>query len=138
MTPGSVTSDMLTLGMSVDMVNMESANITSLTPPMINEAEITGPDNAASNGVVHVVDSVLLPESATTSILQAARRTPELSTLADLIFAGGLTATLAGDGPFTVFAPTNDGKFCLDNIFATDFSFYVYLINYSFILLFCL
>ena len=112
-TTGSVTSDMLTLGMPVNMVNMESARITSMTPPMINQATISGPDNVASNGVVHVVDSVLLPESATTSILQAASKTPELSTLADLIVAGGLNSTLQGEGPFTVFAPTNEGTLSL-------------------------
>lgn len=109
-TPGNVTSSMLSLGATVDMVNMESAEITSLTPPMINQATITGPDIFADNGVVHVIDSVLLPASATSNIVDVVTSTPQLSMLANLVVVGGLASTLAGEGPFTVFAPTNEGK----------------------------
>jgi uncharacterized surface protein with fasciclin (FAS1) repeats len=40
-------------------------------------------------------------------IVATAIATPELSTLVSAVTAGGLVETLQGDGPFTVFAPTN-------------------------------
>lgn len=49
--------------------------------------------------------------SATTyqsgTIIDAAVATPDLSTLTAAVKAAGLVETLQGDGPFTVFAPTN-------------------------------
>ncbi len=45
---------------------------------------------------------------APVSIAETAARTPELSTLSKLITDAGLTDTLKGTGPFTVFAPSND------------------------------
>ena len=109
-TAGNVPRSSLSLGMIVDMVNMETANITSLSPPMINQATITAPDVAATNGVVHVVDSVLLPASATNSIVDIATTNEDFSTLASLLVAADLVGTLSGEGPFTVFAPTNAGE----------------------------
>jgi transforming growth factor-beta-induced protein len=41
------------------------------------------------------------------TIVQIAQQTPELSTLVDALVAANLTGVLSGDGPFTVFAPTN-------------------------------
>lgn len=45
---------------------------------------------------------------APVSITDTAAATPELSTLAKLVNDAGLADTLRGNGPFTVFAPTND------------------------------
>lgn len=42
------------------------------------------------------------------SVADTLARTPELSTLNSLVVKAGLTDTLKGTGPFTVFAPTND------------------------------
>ena len=42
------------------------------------------------------------------SIVETAIATPSLSTLVAAVKAGGLVDTLMNDGPFTVFAPTND------------------------------
>lgn len=41
------------------------------------------------------------------TIIDAAVSTPDLSTLTAAVKAAGLVETLQGDGPFTVFAPTN-------------------------------
>ena len=41
------------------------------------------------------------------SIAQTLATTPELSTLSSLVTKAGLTSTLSGTGPFTVFAPSN-------------------------------
>lgn len=60
----------------------------------------------ASNGVIHVIDKVILP--ADKSVVQTAIATPDFSILVEAVVAAGLTETLSGTGPFTVFAPTND------------------------------
>merc|ERR1711953_1100794 len=46
-------------------------------------------------------------EAPTKNIAELAIATPQLSTLLAAVKAAGLVETLAGDGPFTVFAPTN-------------------------------
>ena len=58
---GEVTSDQLTEGQEVTTVNGAPATITLEGGPMINEAMITQPDIQASNGVIHVIDAVILP-----------------------------------------------------------------------------
>jgi uncharacterized surface protein with fasciclin (FAS1) repeats len=46
--------------------------------------------------------------SAPTNVADTAARTPQLSTLSKLITDAGLTETMRGAGPFTVFAPSDD------------------------------
>lgn len=70
----------------------------------VNGATVQTPDVQASNGVVHTIDGVLLETVNTT---QRAVLTSELSTLATAVVEAGLDDDLAGDGPFTVFAPLN-------------------------------
>merc|ERR1712077_17238 len=48
------------------------------------------------------------PPAPTKNIAELAIATPQLSTLLAAVKAAGLVDTLAGEGPFTVFAPTND------------------------------
>merc|ERR1712032_1599367 len=70
-------------------------------------------DNEASNGVVHIIDGVLLPPSALhddlPNIVELAQSVDDLSTLVAAVVAGDLADTLSSPGPFTVFAPTNEG-----------------------------
>eukprot|EP00041_Stephanoeca_diplocostata_P041704 m.1645156 g.1645156 ORF g.1645156 m.1645156 type:complete len:335 (-) comp65955_c0_seq1:6-1010(-) len=83
-----------------------------------NVAEVIQADVEASNGVVHVINRVLIPPhvpgpepprpNATKNIVQLAESNPELSTLVKAVVAAGLADTLSGAGPFTVFAPTNE------------------------------
>ncbi|MCX2719997.1 fasciclin domain-containing protein [Lentiprolixibacter aurantiacus] len=80
-------------------------------------ANITGTDFLASNGVAHTIDKVLLPQSAIDfvmalnlkTIVEIAVETDDLSLLVEALQQAnaGLVETLSGDGPFTVFAPTN-------------------------------
>merc|ERR1712153_89629 len=67
---------------------------------------VTKADLGAVNGVVHVIDGVLMPP--TKNIVQLAVATPTLSTLVTALKAGKLVAALSAKGPFTVFAPTNE------------------------------
>lgn len=68
-------------------------------------ANIVATDIAATNGVIHGIDKVLLP--ADKNIVQTAAALPDFSTLVQAVTAANLGATLSGPGPFTVFAPTN-------------------------------
>lgn len=61
----------------------------------------------ASNGVVHIIDKVILP--ANKNIVETAQSAPaSFSILVEAVIAANLQGTLASTGPFTVFAPTND------------------------------
>ena len=72
---------------------------------MINGvAMVTNADNEVDNGVVHAVDAVIgLPDITT-----FATADPNFSILAEALTSAELVETLQGEGPFTVFAPTND------------------------------
>jgi uncharacterized surface protein with fasciclin (FAS1) repeats len=63
-------------------------------------------DIKASNGVIHVIDSVLIPE--TRSIVDIAVEDGRFTTLVTALEAAGLVEALQGEGPFTVFAPTDE------------------------------
>jgi uncharacterized surface protein with fasciclin (FAS1) repeats len=73
---------------------------------MIDKAKVTATDIKASNGVIHVIDTVLLP--STESIVGVAKEAGKFSTLIAAVKAAGLAETLMGEGPFTVFAPTDE------------------------------
>ena len=74
----------------------------------IDQAKVTTPDVTASNGVIHAIDSVLIPKAAPTkNIVQTAIAAGQFKTLASLLQRAGLAGTLQGKGPFTVFAPTD-------------------------------
>ena len=75
----------------------------------VDKAKVTTPDIMASNGVIHVIDSVLIPKTASASknIVQTAAEAGQFKTLASLLTKAGLAGTLQGSGPFTVFAPTD-------------------------------
>jgi len=87
----------------------------------VNEATVVKTDVFASNGVIHVIDSVLIPPSmaaatgssgttpaaATKDIVDTAVGAGQFTTLAKLLTSAGLIDTLKGTGPFTVFAPTD-------------------------------
>jgi uncharacterized surface protein with fasciclin (FAS1) repeats len=76
-----------------------------ITDGRSRKAKITATDVDAGNGVVHVVDKVILPP---TTVVGIAQGNPQFSILVEAVTAAGLGATLSGAGPFTVFAPTND------------------------------
>merc|ERR1712139_209363 len=83
----------------------------------VNNADVTTADVLASNGVVHIIDEVLIPPSLIPphkNIVELAAGTPDLSTLVTALKAAKLTKTLSGKGPFTVFAPTNEAFAKLD------------------------
>ena len=72
----------------------------------IGTASIIKTDIECSNGVIHVIDEVILPESD--SILEIATSAGSFNTLAAALEAADLIDALSGEGPFTVFAPTDE------------------------------
>ena len=73
----------------------------------VGGAKVVTPNVGASNGVIHVIDSVMLPP-AEPGIVEIAAGNPDFSTLVSLLKEADLVSALEGDGPFTVFAPTNE------------------------------
>merc|ERR1712166_1593718 len=97
-------------GQVIDTVEGKSVTVHIGDGVKINDANVVMADVMATNGVVHVLDGVLLPpaDGPTMNIVELAQATESLSTLVAAVVAGDLVATLSSAGPFTVFAPTND------------------------------
>jgi len=80
----------------------------------VNDAWVRITDIQASNGVIHVIDRVLLPgeetaeEESMGTIVDIAVADGRFTTLVAALQAAELVETLSGEGPFTVFAPTDD------------------------------
>jgi len=107
--PGAVyAEDVIALdGSSVMTVQGQYADIALMDGKvMVDGAEVIITDIEASNGVIHVIDAVLLPETRT--IVDIAGEDGRFETLVAALGAAELVETLQGEGPFTVFAPTDE------------------------------
>ena len=106
---GSVQSSAVTDGMTVTMLNGKDATFTvSDGTVKIGEATVTLVDVPASNGVIHVIDKVLMPPVDQVDIPTTAASTGTHASLVAALTHADLVTTLEGDGPFTVFAPTDE------------------------------
>lgn len=117
--PGKVMSDgAITLAQSAEnMAEMANGSNVSLSfvdsTLFINGAKVSTADVMATNGIIHVVDNVILPPSMmgtpTQNIVEVALADPDnFSTLVTALTAADLVTTLADEAAtFTVFAPTN-------------------------------
>jgi transforming growth factor-beta-induced protein len=75
---------------------------------MVNDANVIVADQVASNGVVHVIDKLLIPSFVVLpTLLGVASAESTLSTLVVAVGAAELVDALSGPGPFTLFAPTD-------------------------------
>lgn len=86
---------------------------------MVNDAKVVTTDIEGSNGVIHVIDSVILPPAdeameesesmeETKSIVDIALEDGRFTTLVTALQEAELVEALQAEGPFTVFAPTDD------------------------------
>ncbi len=89
-----------------------------------DSAKVIITDIEASNGIIHVIDAVMLPPSVVAAAAEAAKAEEEMmaaksiaeiavedgrfTTLVAALDAAGLVETLSGEGEFTVFAPVDD------------------------------
>jgi uncharacterized surface protein with fasciclin (FAS1) repeats len=108
--PAKVLKAQVPLGKPVNTVQGESITLDgaanlSITDQRGRKANVTLTDINATNGVVHVIDKVILPTDK--NIVQVAQGNANFSILVEAVIAADLAGTLSGTGPFTVFAPTN-------------------------------
>jgi uncharacterized surface protein with fasciclin (FAS1) repeats len=105
---GSALSTELSDGQMVPTLFGEDVMVTiNMDGVFINDAQVIVADLVADNGVVHVIDAVLLPPAAIT-VVDIIVESPDHTILETAVIAAELAGTLSGDGPFTVFAPTDD------------------------------
>lgn len=99
---------------SADVIGLTSATTVQGQPVVItvdggsvfaNDAQVVITDVQAANGVIHVIDTVLVPP--TQNIAETLAADGNFSTLLAAVEAAGLAETLSSGGPFTLFAPTD-------------------------------
>ena len=104
-------ADVVTLdGKTADTVAGSAVNISVKDGKVfLNEnVQVIITDIVTSNGVIHVIDTVLLPPAKLADIVDTAVADGRFTTLVAAVQAAGLVDTLKGAGPFTVFAPTDE------------------------------
>lgn len=89
------TPDELPINVYIDLSNGVMLN---------GSTKVTTADIEAKNGVIHVIDKVLMPQT----VVGIAIANPDFSILVEAVVKTGLVDALSADGPFTVFAPTNE------------------------------
>ena len=104
---GNVPSSAVTECLTANTVNGNPIAFTVGTGVMVNDANVTLADVNASNGVIHVIDKVLTPTSTPNDIPRTAQCTGIHDSLVAGVIQAELLTTLQSDGPFTVFAPTD-------------------------------
>ncbi len=107
---GAVNAADVTDGLTVAMVNGDNATFTVTDGTvMVGAATVTLADVPASNGVIHVIDKVLMPPADTLSdIPTVASGTGVHTALVAALVQAELVATLSGAEEYTVFAPTDE------------------------------
>jgi len=83
----------------------QSVSVNTSDGVKVNQANVVKTDILCSNGVIHVIDAVLLPQD---DLLDVAHKAGAFKTLSAAVHAAGLADALRGPGPFTVFAPTDE------------------------------
>ncbi|MGE5316875.1 MAG: fasciclin domain-containing protein, partial [Chloroflexota bacterium] len=85
--------------------------ISKTSDVKIDGSKVVVADVAASNGVIHAIDKVILPAS----LVNHAINNPDFSILVQAVVKAGLVDALSAAGPFTIFAPTNEAFQALFN-----------------------
>lgn len=105
--PGKVTADKVVNLRNAVTANGQLIDIKAGEGGVkIDKANVVKTDIMTSNGVIHVIDRVVMPE--TKNIVEVADAAGSFSTLLAAAKAAGLAGVLSGEGPFTVFAPTDE------------------------------
>jgi uncharacterized surface protein with fasciclin (FAS1) repeats len=88
----------------IETLQGSDLKVTSDGGVYVNDAMVTVTDIVADNGIIHVIDTVVVPPG---DIVSIAASDSQFSTLVTAVSEAGLVDALSGEGPFTVFAPTN-------------------------------
>lgn len=105
-TPQSTQATLYSFGGQPASLSLNTQGGVKITDAALTSANVTSADVAASNGVIHAIDKVLVPPGVL-NIVQMAQVNPQFSSLVNAVVTANLQGTLSGAGPFTVFAPTN-------------------------------
>ncbi|MFY0627252.1 MAG: fasciclin domain-containing protein [Reichenbachiella sp.] len=108
---GSVALSSDLMSTTYPTLNGESVTVDLTNGVMVDNANVVAADIKASNGVVHVIDAVLLPslyKNALGTIVEVPLFRKSYLDLTTALVKADLVNTLLTDGPFTVFAPDND------------------------------
>jgi uncharacterized surface protein with fasciclin (FAS1) repeats len=104
--PGRVSARDVFCLSNAETANGQQLNIANNNGRLtINGSNLLATDIECTNGVIHVIDRVLLPTQE--RIPSVAQKAGQFGTLLAALDAAGLAQVLDGDGPFTVFAPTD-------------------------------
>lgn len=105
---GAVMADKVSAMSAAPTVNGQRAKITVKNGKvwLDGKATVTRADIKASNGVIHEIDTVLMPVDK--DVVQVAMEAGSFTTLAKLLKSAGWVDALKGKGPFTVFAPSDE------------------------------
>jgi len=90
-----------------DITVRKTADGVTVTDALGNTSNVIAADVAIKNGVVHVIDKVLLPTLTLPNVVEAATAA-DLTILLDAVTAAGLGSALLEAESITVFAPTNE------------------------------
>ena len=84
--------------------------VTEADPVIFNYGSklVEGGNHSASNGMLHIIDSVLIPPAADMTLLDHLMGSPEFSMFLDYLVRFDLTFILEQEGPMTLLIPTND------------------------------
>jgi uncharacterized surface protein with fasciclin (FAS1) repeats len=104
---GATQATLYTFEGSAATLALNTTSGVKITDEVLNQATVVTANVPASNGVIHVIDKVLVPPGVL-NVVQMAQLNPTFSVLVEAVVSANLAGTLSGAGPFTVFAPTND------------------------------
>ncbi len=105
--PGRLTAEDVLKGKVLATAQGQPTYLTgSPQRPAINGANLVKTDIETANGIIHVIDTVILPPSGNQDIVETLAASGAFPTLVTAVKTAGLVDTLKGSGPFTVFAPT--------------------------------
>jgi transforming growth factor-beta-induced protein len=106
--PGNMMAGQVLKQSGLVTVNGQRAGLAmdKKTGASISGAKIIKTDIQCSNGVIHVIDAVMLPTAG--DIVDVAAKAGSFKTLIAAAKAAGLVETLKGKGPLTVLAPTDE------------------------------
>jgi uncharacterized surface protein with fasciclin (FAS1) repeats len=106
-------------GMRVETVQGKYITITIQNQNVyVDDAMVTTADIECSNGVIHVINTVLVPKN---NIVETAIENPDFDTLVTAVTAAGLVNTLSNEEEqYTVFAPTDAAFAKLDPTFLAN------------------
>ena len=113
--PGNVmAADVAAMTSATTVLGEDVAIKVDMGNVYVNDAKVIVTDIQTSNGIIHVLDAVIMPAMGETTteenntIVDIAVADGRFNTLVAALEAAELVETLNGEGPFTVFAPTDE------------------------------